>query len=316
MFVKTSVDVIHNRSKRTRKKDEVCMAYPVGEKILINHLDFQIGGGGTNTAVAFSRLGLSTAYLGKIGKDENGAKVFKLLQDEKVKFIGPVGKMTGFSVILDSIKDDRTILTHKGCNDNLKYSEIHESLLETKWFYFSSMVGESLQTIKEIAKYAQKENIKVAFNPSSYQAKKGIENIEEILDACNILILNKDEAFYLTKKKNINLMLKELKKYAKEYVIVTDGANGVWCYDGKKRIRGVSKKNLVILETTGAGDAFASGVVSGLIKGKEIKTALRMGFIESESVIQAYGAKNDLLSWRKMLKMLKSDRRKFEITNL
>lgn len=317
VFVKTDVDVIHKHHKsKKQKSDEVCIAYPIGQKILIQHLDFQVGGGGTNTAVSFARLGLKTAYLGKIGKDENGIKVFNLLEKEKIKFIGPIGKSTGFSVVLDSIKDDRTILTHKGCNDELLIKEIHESLLNSKWFYFSSMIGKSLETLKELAKYANKTGIKIAFNPSSYLTKKGINHIKEILEVCDVLIMNKEEACDLSGTKNINLILKKLKKYAKSYVIVTDGPNGAYCYDGNKRYFATPRKNIQIHETTGAGDAFASALIAGIIRKKDLKTSIKQALIQAESVIQAYGAKNDLLSAKKMNLMLKKDKRKIEIKNI
>ena len=67
------------------KTEHDFIAYPGGEKIVIDKLDFKIGGGGTNTAVSFSRLGLNTAYLGKLGNDENGKKVLDLLNDENIK---------------------------------------------------------------------------------------------------------------------------------------------------------------------------------------------------------------------------------------
>ena len=82
VFAKTDSELIEIK---TRTHTEELLAYPVGTKILIEELEFMIGGGGTNTAVAFSRLGFKTGYLGKIGKDENGLKVFKLLKKEKVE---------------------------------------------------------------------------------------------------------------------------------------------------------------------------------------------------------------------------------------
>ena len=73
VFAKTDSELIEIKTKNFT---EELLAYPLGSKILIKELDFMIGGGGTNTAVAFSRLGLKTGYLGKIGKDENGLKIF------------------------------------------------------------------------------------------------------------------------------------------------------------------------------------------------------------------------------------------------
>lgn len=238
--------------------------------------------------------------------------VFRLLKKEKIKFLGPLGELTGYSVVLDSFQDDRTILTHKGCNNQLKFKEINLDLLRTKWFYFSSMMEESLETQKKLAEFAEINKIKVAFNPSSYLARLGLKNINQIIQATNIIICNKEESALLTGKSNIKDTLKEMKKHVKDIVVVTDGKRGAWAYDGKKAIRGMPKKNLKIVETTGAGDGFASGFVAGVIKKKELKTCMRMGFIEAESVIEAYGAKNNLVTQRRMAEMLRKDKRKIK----
>ncbi len=92
-----TVDVFaHTESElitiKTSHGKEELIAYPSGSKILIDRLEFKIGGGGTNTAVSFSHLGLKTAYLGKIGNDENGEKVLKLLKKEKIDFVGVKAK--------------------------------------------------------------------------------------------------------------------------------------------------------------------------------------------------------------------------------
>lgn len=315
LFVKTDTPLVHMR-KKGKKPSKSMIAYPLGEKILITHMEHQVGGGGTNTAVAFSRLGLKTAYLGKIGHDDNGLKVFRCLKDENVAFIGELGKETGMSVVLDSIHDDRTILTYKGCNNNLAYDEINKTKLRTEWFYFSSMVETSFETLIKLSQYASKSNIKIAMNPSSYLVKKGIKKISEVMNQCDLLILNKEEAQTLSGKKDIKQVLKTLIKHVNDAVVVTDSKNGAYCYDGENLYVAKPKSNLKIVETTGAGDAFAAGFTAGHVMGKNIKESFLMGFIESEAVIQAYGSKNDLLSKRKLITLLKKDKRQIKTTKL
>jgi ribokinase len=311
VFVETEAELVkvsvHENGVRTKK--EPCIVYPLGAKMLITDLHFEIGGGGTNTAVSFSRLKLKTGYIGKIGHDNSGIQVFNLLHKEKVKFLGSFGDKTGYSVILDSEADDRTILTYKGCNDDLEFSEIAKKNLRTKWFYFSSMAGTSFQTLNEIARYAIKNDIKVAFNPSLYVVNNGLNYLKTAFESVNVLILNKEEAEIISKKSHIDELLVFLKKYIKDYVVITDGKNGCWCFNGKSVFHAVPRKNIRIVETTGAGDAFASAFVTGLIHKKNIKTCLRMGMIQAESIIQYRGAKNVLLSKSQMDAQLRKDNR-------
>ena len=146
------------------------ISYPIGSKILIKDLKFDIGGGGTNTAVAFSRLGLKTGYIGKIGDDENGKRILRLLKKEKIKFLGKREGATGYSVILDSKEHNRTILTYKSINDELCLDELIK--FRTKWIYFTSLLGKSFETQKKLAGIMVKKGAKLAFNPSLYLIKK------------------------------------------------------------------------------------------------------------------------------------------------
>lgn len=280
VFVATDV---HERKKK--------ISYPVGDKILINDLRFDVGGGGTNTAVAFSRLGLRTGFVGKIGDDENGDRIWNLLKSEKVKFLGETekGGVSGYSVILDSKEKGRTILTYRGVNNELRSSEIDISKIKTKWLYLTSLSGKSFETQKKLAIQVRERGGKVAYNPSSYLIKK--LKLKSFMNFVDVLILNKEEARLLVPKGDL---LKGLTKLGPEIVVITDKNKSISCYDGKKKYF-LRPHKVKVVERTGAGDAFASGFVAGLIVGKKIPDCLKFGLKESESVIKHFGAKNNLL---------------------
>jgi len=272
------------------------MYYPVGSKILLKNLRFDVGGGGTNTAVAFARFGFNTGYIGKLGDDLDGREVLKCLEKEKIKFLGRIDKkeITGYSIILDSREHDRTILTFKGANDQLEESEINFRDINTKWIYLSSLLNESFKTQKKLVDYLTRKGVKVAFNPSEYLIKK--VDIGLILRLTEILILNKEEAILLCKKNKLlgKDFLADLNSLGPKVVVVTDKNKKVYAYDGKKKYSIVPHK-IKVTERTGAGDAFASGFVAGQIVGKSIEQSLKLGLIEGESVLRYFGAKNNLI---------------------
>jgi ribokinase len=275
------------------------MNYPVGGKMLIKDLKFDVGGGGTNTAVAFSRLGLKTGCICEFGKDENGRRILDLLKKEKVKFLGKIvnGELTGYSVILDSKGGDRTILTYKGANDEVSLSDITK--FKSKWLYFSSLMGKSFETQKKLAEIMKsKRETKIAYNPSSYQIKN--MNLKALLKITDILILNKEEAEMVLRKNNVKEkdILKGLNSLTGGIVVITDKDKLISCYARNKKYFLVPHKNIKVIERTGAGDAFASGFVAGQIAGKSIQESLELGLKESESVIRYFGAKNKLLTMR------------------
>ena len=171
--------------------------YKAGSKILVNNMIADIGGGATNTAVAFSRFGFKTGCICKLGDDNNSNDVLGMLKKEKIKFLGTKSKgATGHSIILDSKDHQRTILTFKGPGNSITINEIPK--IKTKWLYYSSMLGESLKTQEKLIKELSKDGTKLAFNPSEYLIKN--VDLTNLIKYSDILIINKEEAKLLCKK--------------------------------------------------------------------------------------------------------------------
>jgi len=289
----------------TFKKDLI--AYPSGDKVLLTQLEFTTGGGGTNCAVALARLGLKVAFLGKIGRRANSRYVLEVLKQNNVdsSLVCREKSRTGFSVILDAKGADRTILAFKGSNNDLREEEVKYKKLKTKWFYFSSMMEKSFETQKKLAKFAKKHKIKIAYNPSSYLTEKGPAFLKEILSRTDLLILNKHEAKLLVGKTNMPILLKKLCELGPKNVIITNGKKGASCYYEGKFYQ-VFTRRVKVLETTGAGDAFASTFLGVIIKKNNPELALKMATLNAQSVVQNIGAKKGLLTWSELFKRSKA----------
>ena len=289
-------------------------SFPVGSKLLIKNLHFDVGGGGTNTAVCFSRLGLKTAYIGKLGRGENSKRISNLLKDEKIdtSMVSRENARTGFSVILDAKGHDRTILAYKGSNDDLQIRDIRHEYINTQWFYFSSMMGKSWETLKHLAEYASVHNIKTAFNASKYLTEKGISYLKPVLSKCEILVLNHEEATDLSKKKDIKQTLKTLHEAGPKIVVITNGPKPTFAYDGEK-IYSIKPHKVKILETTGAGDAFASSFTAGIIKTEDMEFALQLALANAEAVLTHYGAKNNLMKMGEAIRAIKKNQGELSI---
>ena len=284
------------------------LAFPSGTKILIDDLEFTTGGGGTNTAVALSRLGHKVAFLGKLGEGTNSDFIHKDLAKEKINLLCVHGKgNAGYSVILDTLEHDRTILTYKGINDELRSEDIPYRKIKTKWFYFSSMMGESFHTLERLAEFAQQRGIKIAFNPSTYLAQGGSSHLKHILTRTELLVLNREEAMMLAGHDSMELLLRKLRMLGPKIVIITDGKNELYAIDGKF-IYSAKPPPVKIADTTGAGDAFASSFLCGILKNKGTEFAIRLGIINAQSVVSHYGAKNILLGYNEAVKLMKNSK--------
>lgn len=316
VFCETDAELVTIQDSKSKRE---LIAYPVGSKILIKDLHFLVGGGGTNTATSFSRLGLDTAYLGTLGDDDNSGAVLDLLCKENIEFVGNCKKdsITGYSVILDSIEDDRTILTYKGSNDSFKFSEMNKNKINASWLYMCAMTGKSFDELEKAAKFAHSKKIKVAFNPSSYIAKLGIAKLK-VLSYVDALIINKEELnMLLGLEESTPVTTEKMKKvssHGPSIVVITDGPNEINAYDKKHHYKLVPGK-VKVVETTGAGDAFASAFITGLIWGKKIEDSLIMGLLNSQSIVTHFGAKTGLLKKSDILKKLKENKLKVKKTN-
>jgi ribokinase len=289
MFVKSKNENIKHEKNGVEHRD---IAYHLGEKMLVEDLEINTGGGGTNSAVAFSRLGLKTGFIGALGRDVNGEFVGAELKKEGVEFLGHTEKgKTGLSVILPG-KGDRTILTYKGVNDSLSYNAEH--LPQTNWLYVSTMIGKSFNSVEKIVAEAKRRNVKIAFNPSLYLAKQGFAKLKKILACVDIVILNKEEAYALTGKTHQKEMLESIAFHVNGIIVITDGASKIYALSGKE-FYSLMPHDVKVVDSTGAGDAFASGFVFGIMRGEGIQKALHFGLKESESVLGEIGAKNNLL---------------------
>jgi len=284
----------------TRFTSEALLAFPLGEKILIKEFNTTTGGGGTNTATAFARLGLNVAYLGKLGADFLGDFVQEKLAEEKIAFIGVREGQTGISFVLNSIRNDRTILTHKGSNNFLQKEDIPS--FDSDWVYLSSMLEQSWDTLVEFLDTA---NFKLAFNPSAYQTAMGYDKLRVVTDKASLLVMNREEACSLLgidPKSQIGMaeLICALAKIPGQIVALTDGPNGAWVCAGEVVLSAQPAPGLKILETTGAGDAFAATFAACHMRGMGLGQALHLAMTNAESVLQHKGAKEKLLGWEEL----------------
>jgi len=300
----------------TPTMQEKLIAFPLGSKILVKELRLSVGGGGTNCAVTFARLGLKTAYLGKVGSDGNGDFVLRSLAEEHIDFIGPRAGTTGLSVILNSFAHDRTILAFKGCNNDLQPSEIKP--FTSNWVYLASMLGQSFDTVVELL---SQRDYRVAFNPSNYQAELGYKTLMPLLNKVEILVMNLEEACKFLgenyqQRPAAKILLQKMAELPPRIFVITDGREGVHVYDRQHYYRGWPTAGLQVLETTGAGDAFASTFTAAMILDESVERAIHLAMTNAESVLQNQGAKEILLSRPALYERAEASQRKIEIEPL
>ncbi len=276
------------------------LCFNLGSKIYLDDLFFATGGGGTNTAVTFAGQGLKTACVGRIGSDPGGKAILEELEEFKIKgFISEDKKIkTAYSIILSVSKKERTILVYSGACHYLTIKDIPFNQLKSRWIYIAGLSGESAKTLLPIINFAKKNKIKVSLNPGAGQLALGLEGLKNILSNVNVLILNQEEGARLANLpfKKEKAIFEKLDRFVRGIVVMTKGPEGVVVSDGKYIYSAGIFREKKYIDRTGAGDAFGSGFVAGLIRTKKIEEAIRLGSANGTAVVEELGAKNGLLT--------------------
>ena len=301
----------------------ICFRY--GVKINPDKAFFLFGGAGANTAISFARLGLKASLFSKIGEDGTGEVILKTLKKNKVKtdLIQKDKKLhTALSFIIVGRYSERTIFPYAGASGNVILTQKEQKqIAKSKWIYLSTLRDRSQNLLPKILKIVSKNKIKLAFNPGSIELGKGYKYLKNILRYTEVLILNKEEAeqliFSHKKIKNYDSkeLLDELLSYGPKIVVITDGENGAWASNGENIFYIPCYKNKAI-EQTGAGDAFGSGFVAGLIRFNDMKQALELANANSLSVISKFGAQDGLLRLVRAKRLINKFAKKYPIKEL
>ena len=270
-----------------------CVA--LGSKIEVGEMVLTTGGGATNAAVTFARLGLKAAAVCRVGDDAAGRDVIDDLKKEgvNVSLVRRVAKgATGYSTLLTASNGERTALAYRGVSGTFGPSDVPFTKCKAKWLYVTSLAG-NVALLRKIAAHAKSTGASLAWNPGRKEIEKGLGSIKWILPNVRVLFMNKEEAAELSGKTTVEEMFAALATPG-NVVVITDGPRGAFVQrDGFTIMSPGSGRQAV--SQTGAGDAFGSGFVAGLMRTEDLRVALAVGMTNAQSVITKVGAKAGIL---------------------
>jgi ribokinase len=282
---------------------ELCMSF--GDKVPFESVEeVRAVGNSANAAVSAARLGLRSGLIASVGDDTNGRNCLETLAKNNVE--------TGFITISKEYPTnyhyvlwydvDRTILV-KHAPFTYKIPELAQP---PKWLYLSSLGESAKEFHTEILDYLHMNpTIKLAFQPGTFQMKLGIEGLRGMYERADFLCLNKEEAERILKlpPTDPKILLQDLAALGPKIVVVTDGFDGAYAFHHGAMFF-IPVYPHTPFERTGAGDSFASTIVSALALGKTFEEALIWAPINAMSVVQYVGAQRGLLSQTQILAFL------------
>lgn len=285
------------------------LAMEFGTKLPYDHVDeIKAVGNASNAAVSFARLGLKSGFATNVGGDQQGRDMIDSLHkdgvDTRLVRVNP-GKKSNYHYVL-SYKEERTILIKHEEYDyhwpHLRPSEV------PRWVYFSSISEHAIEYHDQIAEWLHTQpNVKLAFQPGTFQMKAGTQRLQAIYQRTEVLVLNREEAVLVGggNHEDVHDLFNKLHALGPRIVVITDGPNGAYASDGQNRYKmPLYPDPQPPVERTGAGDAFASTFVAALAKGKSLEEALRWAPINSMRVVQQVGAQAGLVTEKQMEELL------------
>lgn len=269
----------------------------IGSKVDIDKVSYEVGGGGTNTAVTFARNGHETIFIGNLGRDAAGEAVLECLDRENIdsSYVEFVEGQTGCSVVLlDARTAERTILTYRGASTgfcNLDPADLDS--IRPDWLYATSLRGD-METLLAFFEKAKALGAKVMFNPGELEIEH-LDKLIGLLDLVDVLLVNKEEAARIVPGVVLAELVERLANYC-PIVLITDGMMGAIATDHTETYRLGVYEQKRLRDRTGAGDAFGSGFLSEWAKGAKFEDALRFAAANASTVTQKYGAKAGILA--------------------
>jgi len=250
------------------------------------------GGSASNTINGITRLGMKGGFVGKIGKDDiglfftndsvnNGVKPHLLTSET------PSGRCT----VLVSPDTERTLCTYLGAACELEASDLNAEMFEGyDIFHIEGYLVQNHDLIRTAVSLAKQAGLKVSVDLASYNVVE--ENLEFLLEIIHeyvdIVFANEEEARAFTGKEPEEA-LKDIAEHC-QIAVVKVGKDGSYIKSGDKIVRIESRKSNCI-DTTGAGDLYASGFLFGLANNYSLEVCGKIGSLISGNVVEVIGAK-------------------------
>ncbi len=257
-----------------------CEEFPLPGQTVLGDFRVGPGGKGSNQAVAAARTGVSTGFIGAVGKDRFGGEARDLLAREGIHahLYEIEDTPTGTAAVILNRERENEIIVAAGANARLPEDAIPEAFWESAACVVCQCET-NLNAVAAILRKARERNVRTILNPAPLPRDFDLE----ILDSCDILVPNETEFAGLVRRRSTSstrhyfdeeriatLSSNELHHLCREIgpdiVVLTLGARGaVLSTDADFRVV-PTRLGMNVVDTVGAGDAFVGGLASGLVR--------------------------------------------------
>jgi len=253
------------------------------------------GGSVANSIVGISQLGNKVGFIGKVSDDDLGSKYEQGLIKENVEYFYSKKKEelpTGTCLILVTPDSERTMCTFLGTAGKINENDVDiNAVKKSEIIFLEGYLWDEGEPKKAFDKAINSAN-KVAMSLSDQFCvdRHKPHFLDLVKNKLDIIFSNEQEIISLIDAKSFDEVIDFSKKLNK-LIVITRGENGAIAINGNEVVEYGIKKNLKIVDLTGAGDLFAAGFLHGYVNKLSIKESLEKGTEMSSKVIQQIGAR-------------------------
>ena len=253
------------------------------------------GGSVANSIVGLSQLGNKVSFIGKISDDKFGNEYEEGLKQENVKYFyskKKEGLPTGTCLILVTPDSERTMCTYLGIAGKINENDINsEKIKESEIVFLEGYLWDEGEPKKAFDKAINNANkIAMSLSDQFCVERHKPHFLELVKNKLDIIFANEQEITSLIDAKSFEEVI-AFSKNVKKNIIITRGEKGSVSVKNGEVFICAAKKNLKILDLTGAGDLFASGYLHGYINNLSQVECLEKGTEMSAKIIQQIGAR-------------------------
>jgi sugar/nucleoside kinase (ribokinase family) len=257
------------------------------------------GGSAANTITGIAALGGTGCYSGKVGDDELGRFYRQNLAETGIEFfVEPDRLPTGSCVSFVTPDAERSMLTYLGASTQLSDSDIHiDALQQSQYLYVEGYLWDSEKARRAALhsmELARRHQVRIAFSFSdAWLVGRFRDDFSRLLtEYVDLLFLNERESEEITGFQDPQMAVRQIASRVDSVCLTCGGAGAIIAHDGGVRVTPALTMSKVV-DTTGAGDLFAAGVLRGLTLGFDMTTSAMIGARAAAAIVTKVGARLD-----------------------
>ncbi len=282
-----------------------------GKLVRVENMELHVGGCAANTGITLKKQGISTGIMGKVGDDGLGNFLIESLKKEglDVRGIKKTSQVnTSSTMVMVDPDGERRFIHCVGANGDFSLSDVDWSIIkETQILHVAgSLLMPSLdgKPTAELLKEAKDMGKTTSLDTAWDATGQWLKLLEEALPYIDIFIPSVEEARMLSGKEKVEDIAHFFLNRGVKMVVLKMGKEGCYVNDGKKSFSSPTYPAEVI-DTTGAGDAFVGGFLTGMVKGWDLEFTAKFANAVGTFCVQAVGATQGIKSLEETLKFLR-----------